>query len=143
MLEVRALSAGYHGNDVVRDVDFRVDEGEVVMIIGANGAGKTTLFRAICGLLPTSKGNVHFDEQDINDLPAEKIAQLGISFVPAERRLFPGMTVQENLTLGAYPHRPDSETMQSILDLFPRLAERLRQRAGTMSGGEQQMLARL
>jgi len=137
MLEVRALSAGYHGNDVVRDVDFRVDEGEVVMIIGANGAGKTTLFRAICGLLPTSKGNVHFDEQDINDLPAEKIAQLGISFVPAERRLFPGMTVQENLTLGAYPHRPDSETMQSILDLFPRLAERLRQRAGTMSGGEQ------
>ena len=141
MLEVRELSAGYHGNDVVHDADFRVDRGEVVMIIGANGAGKTTLFRAMCGLLPASKGEVRFDGKNIKGLPAEKIAQLGISFVPAERRLFPRMTVQENLTLGAYPHRPDPKTMKSILDLFPRLAERLRQHAGTMSGGEQQMLA--
>ena len=141
MLEVKQLSAGYQGNDVVHDASFRVESGEVVMIIGSNGAGKTTLFRAMCGLLPASKGQVFFDGKDISALATEKIAQLGISFVPAERRLFPRMTVRENLVLGAYPNKPDTKTMDSVLDLFPRLAERLRQHAGTMSGGEQQMLA--
>ena len=141
MLEVKLLSAGYQGNDVVHDITFRVNSGEAVMIIGSNGAGKTTLFRAMCGLLPTSKGQVIFDGQDISGLAAEKIAQLGISFVPAERHLFPRMTVRENLILGAYPRRPDPETMARVLTLFPRLAERLGQHAGTMSGGEQQMLA--
>ena len=141
MLEVKQLSAGYQGNDVVHDASFHVESGEVVMIIGSNGAGKTTLFRAMCGLLPASKGQVFFDGQDISALATEKIAQLGISFVPAERRLFPRMTVRENLVLGAYPNKPDAKTMQSVLELFPRLAERLRQHAGTMSGGEQQMLA--
>ena len=141
MLEVKQLSAGYQGNDVVHDASFRVESGEVVMIIGSNGAGKTTLFRAMCGLLPASKGQVFFDGKDISALATEKIAQLGISFVPAECRLFPRMTVRENLVLGAYPNKPDTKTMDSVLDLFPRLAERLRQHAGTMSGGEQQMLA--
>lgn len=141
MLEVKEFSAGYQGNDVVHDVAFHVDPGEAVMIIGSNGAGKTTLFRAVCGLLSPSSGRVLFDGDDITGIPAEHIARLGMRFVSAERHLFPQMTVQENLLLGAYPHRPDPETMSSVLDLFPRLAERRRQHAGTMSGGEQQMLA--
>jgi branched-chain amino acid transport system ATP-binding protein len=141
VLDVTGFSAGYQGNDVVRDVSFRVDEGEAVMIIGSNGAGKTTLFRAICGLSPTSSGVVRLNEHDVTGVPAQRIVRLGIGFVPAERHLFPRMTVQEHLALGAYPERPDPETMGIVLDLFPRLAERKRQHAGTMSGGEQQMLA--
>ncbi len=141
MLEVRQLSAGYNGNDVVYDASFTVDTGEAVMIIGSNGAGKTTLFRAISGMLPASKGQVTFDGKDISGLPGEEIARMGLSFVPAERHLFPRMTVRENLKLGAYPNSPDSDTLASVLDLFPRLEERMRQHAGTMSGGEQQMLA--
>jgi branched-chain amino acid transport system ATP-binding protein len=141
MLEVKEFSAGYNGNNVVHDVTFHVDQGEAVMIIGSNGAGKTTLFRAICGLCSPSTGRVLFEGKDITGMPAERIARLGLRFVPAERHLFPRMTVQENLLLGAYPRRPDPETMALVLDLFPRLAERWRQHAGTMSGGEQQMLA--
>jgi branched-chain amino acid transport system ATP-binding protein len=129
------------GNDVVHDVSFHVNSGEAVMIIGSNGAGKTTLFRAIFGLLSPSSGRVLFEGNEITGTPAERIARLGMRFVPAERHLFPRMTVQENLLLGAYPHRPDPQTMSVVLDIFPRLAERRRQHAGTMSGGEQQMLA--
>ncbi|NUQ36212.1 MAG: ABC transporter ATP-binding protein [Caldilineales bacterium] len=141
MLEVAGFSAGYQGNDVLHAVAFRVDAGEAVMIIGSNGAGKTTLFRAMCGLLSPSAGQVRFEGNDITRLPAERIARLGLRFVSAERHLFPRMTVQENLLLGAYPHRPDPQTLSTVLELFPRLAERRRQHAGTMSGGEQQMLA--
>jgi len=141
MLEVSALAAGYQGGDVIRDVDFHVDSGEAVMIIGSNGAGKTTLFRSVLGLLTPSSGAVRFEGSDIVGMPAQRIARLGVSFVPAERRLFPRMTVQENLSLGSYPDRPDTETLNLVMDLFPRLAERRRQHAGTMSGGEQQMLA--
>jgi branched-chain amino acid transport system ATP-binding protein len=126
---------------VIRDIGFRVEEGEAVMIIGSNGAGKTTLFRSVLGLLPSSKGTVEFQGESIAGRPTQRIARLGISFVPAERHLFPRMTVQDNLSLGAYPARPDSTVVQSVFDLFPRLAERRRQHAGTMSGGEQQMLA--
>jgi branched-chain amino acid transport system ATP-binding protein len=141
MLEVKAFSAGYNGNDVVRNVSFRVEPGEAVMIIGSNGAGKTTLFRAMCGLLGSSAGEVLFEGESIVGMPAQRIVRRGIGFVPAERHLFPRMTVQEHLTLGAYPKRPDPETMSIVFDLFPRLAERRRQHAATMSGGEQQMLA--
>jgi branched-chain amino acid transport system ATP-binding protein len=141
MLEVQGFSAGYQGNDVVHDVAFHVNSGEAVMIIGSNGAGKTTLFRSMCGLLSPSSGRVLFDGDDITGIPAERIARLGMKFVSAERHLFPRMTVEENLLLGAYPDRPDPETMSVVLDLFPRLSERWRQHAGTMSGGEQQMLA--
>jgi branched-chain amino acid transport system ATP-binding protein len=141
MLEVKGISAGYQGNDVIHNVTFNVNPGEAVMIIGSNGAGKSTLFRSICGLLPPSSGRVLFEGKDITGLPAERIARLGMRFVAAERYLFPRMTVQENLLLGAYPDRPDSETTSIVFDLFPRLAERRRQHAGTMSGGEQQMLA--
>lgn len=141
MLEVTGLAAGYVGNDVIEDVSFHVESGEAVMIIGSNGAGKTTLFRSMVGLLAPSSGGVRYEETDITGLPAQRVVRHGISFVPAERRLFPRMTVQENLALGAYPGRPDPETMKLVMNLFPRLAERQRQRAGTMSGGEQQMLA--
>ena len=141
MLEVRGFSAGYRGNDVVHDVSFRVDSGEAVMIIGSNGAGKTTLFRAMCGLLASSGGQVLLRGEDVAGLQAQRIVRRGMGFVPAERHLFPHMTVYEHLGLGAYPNRPDAGTMSTVLDLFPRLAERRNQRAGTMSGGEQQMLA--
>ena len=141
MLEVSGLAAGYQGRDVIRDVDFHVEAGEAVMIIGSNGAGKTTLFRSLLGLLAPSSGAVRFEGLDVVSMPAQRIARLGISFVPAERHLFPRMSVQENLHLGAYPNRPDPETVDLVMDLFPRLAERRRQHAGTMSGGEQQMLA--
>jgi branched-chain amino acid transport system ATP-binding protein len=141
MLDVRQLAAGYQGNDVVHDITFHVDQGEAVMIIGSNGAGKTTLFRAMCGLSEPSSGTVVFDGADVTGEPAQRIVRRGFGFVPAERHLFPRMTVQENLALGAYPERPDAETMEVVFDLFPRLAERRKQHAGTMSGGEQQMLA--
>lgn len=141
MLEVREFAAGYQGNDVVHDITFHVDEGEAVMIIGSNGAGKTTLFRAICGLSQPSSGVVEFDGEDVAGQPAQRIVRMGLGFVPAERHLFPRMTVQENLSLGAYPKRPDPDTISVVFDLFPRLAERRRQHAGTLSGGEQQMLA--
>jgi branched-chain amino acid transport system ATP-binding protein len=141
MLEVNNLSAGYQGKDVVHDVTFRVNQGEAVMIIGSNGAGKTTLFQAMCGLLLPSSGTVLFEGADITRIPAERIARLGMRFVSAARHLFPRMTVEEHLLLGAYPKNPAPETLSIVLELFPRLAERRRQRAGTMSGGEQQMLA--
>lgn len=141
MLEVRGLSAGYSGNDVVHDITISVSDGEAVMIIGSNGAGKTTLFHAVCGLTSPSAGVVRFDGEDMTGQPAQRIVRAGLGFVPAERHLFPRMTVQENLALGAYPKRPDEATVSVVLDLFPRLAERRRQHAGTLSGGEQQMLA--
>jgi len=141
VLEIKGLSAGYNGNDVVRDVSFHVEEREAVMIIGSNGAGKTTLFRAICGLLPASAGEAWFTGANIAAMPAQRIVRRGVGFVPAERHLFPRMSVLEHLHLGAYPGRPDPETMAMVYSLFPRLAERRSQRAGTLSGGEQQMLA--
>lgn len=141
MLEVKGLSAGYQDNDVVHQVSFHVDAGEAVMIIGSNGAGKTTVFRAICGFLPPSSGAVLLDGEDITGASTVGLVHRGMSFVSAERHLFPHMTVQDNLTLGAYPRKPDTETLGLVLEVFPRLAERRRQRAATMSGGEQQMLA--
>lgn len=141
MLEVEGLSAGYLGEDVVHRVDIGVEVGETVAVIGSNGAGKTTLFKAICGMLPPSEGRVVFDGEDVSGRPAHRIARAGLAYVPAERHLFPHMSVTENLSLGAYPDRADPATRTFVLDLFPRLAERRTQRAGTLSGGEQQMLA--
>jgi branched-chain amino acid transport system ATP-binding protein len=141
MLEVRGLSAGYLGEDVVRDVTLDVNDGEAVAVIGSNGAGKTTLFRAICGLLRTSRGAASFDGRSITGAGAHRIARRGLAYVPAERHLFPWMTVSENLALGAYPERPDRRRLTLVFDVFPQLAHRRRQRAGTLSGGQQQMLA--
>ena len=141
MLEVADLSAGYLGEDVVHGASFTVAAQEVVAVIGSNGAGKTTLFRAVCGLLAASRGDVRFDGVPITRRRAHRIARLGLAYVPAERDLFPQMTVEDHLDLGAYPRRPDPARRALVFDLFPRLGERRRQRAATMSGGEQQMLA--
>jgi branched-chain amino acid transport system ATP-binding protein len=140
MLDVVELSAGYLGEDIVHRVSLTVAEGEVVAVIGSNGAGKTTLFRAVCGLLRSSHGTVSFDGRSIGGRRAHEIARRGLAYVPADRHLFPHMSVSENLDLGAYPRRPPRERRSLVLDLFPRLAERQRQAAGTLSGGEQQML---
>jgi branched-chain amino acid transport system ATP-binding protein len=141
MLEVSGLCAGYLGENVVDDVDVEVGAGEAVAIIGSNGAGKTTLFRALCGMLPVSAGQVRFDGKDITGRPAHRVARAGLAYVPAERHLFPRMSVHENLALGAFPGRPDPAAVELVFDLFPRLQERRRQPAGSLSGGEQQMLA--
>jgi branched-chain amino acid transport system ATP-binding protein len=141
MLEVDGLSTGYLGENVIHRVSLSVAEGEVVAVIGSNGAGKTTLFRAVCGLHRPTRGTVTFKGERVTGRRAHVIAKRGLCYVPAERRLFPDMTVSENLDLGAYPKRPQPDRRTLVLDLFPRLAERRRQRAGTMSGGEQQMLA--
>jgi branched-chain amino acid transport system ATP-binding protein len=141
MLEVSGLAAGYLGENVVEGVDVEVGAGQAVAIIGSNGAGKTTLFRALCGMLPVSAGQVRFDGEDVTGRPTHHLARAGLAYVPAERHLFPVMSVRENLLLGAYPGRPDPSAERLVFDLFPRLKERRRQPAGSLSGGEQQMLA--
>jgi branched-chain amino acid transport system ATP-binding protein len=141
MLEVSGLSAGYLGENVVEGVDLRVGAGQAVAVIGSNGAGKTTLFRALCGMLPVAQGRVRFDGEDITGRPTHRVARAGLVYVPAERHLFPDMSVRENLLLGAYPGRPDRSTFELVFGLFPRLKERGTQPAGSLSGGEQQMLA--
>jgi branched-chain amino acid transport system ATP-binding protein len=141
MLEVDELSTGYLGENVIHQVSLSVAEGEMVAVIGSNGAGKTTLFRAVCGLHRPTRGTVTFKGERISGRRAYVIAKRRLCYVPAERHLFPEMTVSENLDLGAYPTRPAAGRRTVVFDLFPRLAERRRQRAGTMSGGEQQMLA--
>jgi branched-chain amino acid transport system ATP-binding protein len=141
MLEASDLEAGYLGENVVEGVDLRVAAGEAVAVIGSNGAGKTTLFRAICGMLAVSAGRVRFDGRDITGRPTHRVARAGLAYVPAERHLFPGMNVRENLVLGAYPGRPDRSAFELVFHLFPRLKERPKQAVGSLSGGEQQMLA--
>ena len=141
MLEVAGLAAGYLGDRVIHDIDVQVGTGEAVAIVGSNGAGKSTLFRAIAGLIPVLDGRVVLDGKDLTRRPAHRIARAGIAYVPAERHLFPAMTLKSNLVLGAYPRRPDPETLELVYHLFPRLRERQRQQAATLSGGEQQMLA--
>ncbi len=141
LLAVDGLCAGYLGEDVVADVTLSVATREVVTVIGSNGAGKSTMLRAICGLLPPSAGTIRFDGADLAGQPAHRIGRAGLVYVPAERHLFPTMSVRENLALGAYPSRPDPARLELVYGTFPRLEERQRQPAGTLSGGEQQMLA--
>jgi branched-chain amino acid transport system ATP-binding protein len=141
LLEVVGLAAGYLGERVIADIDVEVRSGEAVAIVGSNGAGKTTLFRAIAGLLPTMEGRVVLDGKELTRRPAHRRARAGVAYVPAERHLFPAMTLKSNLVLGAYPRRPEPETLELVYDLFPRLKERQRQQARTLSGGEQQMAA--
>jgi branched-chain amino acid transport system ATP-binding protein len=141
LLEVVGLAAGYLGERVIAGIDVEVRTGEAVAIVGSNGAGKTTLFRAIAGLLPTMEGRVVLDGKELTRRPAHRISRAGVAYVPAERHLFPAMTLKSNLVLGAYPRRPDPATLELVYDLFPRLKERQRQHAGTLSGGEQQMVA--
>ncbi len=141
MLEVRGLAAGYLGERVIDEIDVEVKTGEAVAIVGSNGSGKTTLFRAIAGQLPAMAGRIVLDGTELTRRAAHRRARAGIAYVPAERHLFPAMTLKSNLVLGAYPRRPDPATLELVYSLFPRLEERQRQQAGTLSGGEQQMLA--
>jgi branched-chain amino acid transport system ATP-binding protein len=141
LLEVVGLAAGYLGERVIDGIDIEVGDGEAVAIVGSNGAGKTTLFRAIAGLLPAVDGRVVLDGKDLTRRSAHRRSRAGIAYVPAERHLFPAMTVKTNVVLGAYPSRPDRDTLELVYDLFPRLRERQRQHAATLSGGEQQMVA--
>ncbi len=144
MLEVRNLSAGYGDVQILRDVSLSVGAGEIVTLIGANGAGKSTLLNTVCGLLRPLGGGVFLDGQEITGRAPEAIVALGITQVPEGRRLFPQMTVRENLLLGAYRRRDKAamaDDLQRIFTLFPRLRERVDQRGGTLSGGEQQMCA--
>jgi branched-chain amino acid transport system ATP-binding protein len=141
ILRVDGLSAGYAGEHVVHDISLDVAAGEAITVIGSNGAGKSTLLKAIVGMLEGTRGTVLFDGAEISRLATHRIARRGLAYVPAERHLFPAMTVAENLALGAFPRRPEIAREQVVFDLFPRLAERRKQDAGTLSGGEQQMLA--
>lgn len=144
ILEVRDLSVRYGAIEAVKGVSLEVAEGEMVTVIGANGAGKTSLLQALVGILRPAGGQVLFEGQEITDWPTHRIAALGISLVPEGRRLFPEMTVAENLLVGAHllPHRREIEAeIEKVFTLFPRLQERRGQVAETMSGGEQQMLA--
>ncbi|MGA3362299.1 MAG: ABC transporter ATP-binding protein [Solirubrobacteraceae bacterium] len=144
LLEVNEIHAHYGGIEALKGVSLSVDEGEVVTLIGSNGAGKSTTLRAITGLTPASSGSVVIDGEDVTRVPAHEIVDRGIALSPEGRHCFPRMTVRENLDLGAYRRRKDTsvaEDLERVFELFPRLKERERQKAGTMSGGEQQMLA--
>ena len=143
LLELTDVHAHYGAVRALKGVSLTVDEGEVVTLIGSNGAGKSTTLRSISGLTPASSGTVTFDGEDITRVPAHEIVTRGIALAPEGRHCFPRMTVRENLDLGAHRRRgPEiAEDLERVFTLFPRLQERETQKAGTMSGGEQQMLA--
>jgi branched-chain amino acid transport system ATP-binding protein len=144
MLQVSALQAWYDRSHVVQDVSFGVEAGEIVTLMGRNGAGKTTTLRTLMGLLSRHGGQIVFDGQALEDLPAHARYHLGLAYVPEDRRIVPGLSVRENLQLGiiASPLRGQTERMiDEIAETFPRLKERLSQEATSLSGGEQQMLA--
>lgn len=144
MLEVIDLDVYYGDAQALWEVSVRVEEAEVVSIVGSNGAGKSTLVGAVMGILPSRRGRIVLDGTEITDLAGHRVCRAGIAIVPEGRRLFPGLSVGDNLDLGAFnseARRHRSETLDRVHDLFPRLAERSGQRAGSLSGGEQQMLA--
>jgi branched-chain amino acid transport system ATP-binding protein len=144
MLRVEGLSAAYRGLKALQGVDIAVAAGEIVAVVGANGAGKSTLLRAIAGQVANTEGRISFDGAALRRVPAWRIARMGVGLVPEGRRLFPRLSVEDNLRLGAYARRRDPDRFKPldlVFSLFPRLQERLPQRAETLSGGEQQMLA--
>lgn len=141
MIEVRALTAGYGPVTVLRDLSFRAEAGQITCIMGRNGAGKSTLMKAIMGLVPATSGSILLNGQDVTRLPAHQVPLQGIAYVPQGRRLFGPLTVAENIAIGLNARRKGTATRDFVLDLFPRLGERLDQVASTLSGGEQQMLA--
>ncbi|HNX72653.1 MAG TPA: ABC transporter ATP-binding protein [Spirochaetales bacterium] len=144
MLELKDVHTYYGNIQALKGISISVDEGEIVTLIGANGAGKTTTLMSICGITPIRNGEILFDGKDLSKLAPNKIVQLGIAQVPEGRRIFPQLTVSENLDMGAFLRR-DKEgikhDMEEVFEIFPRLAERKNQLGGTLSGGEQQMLA--
>jgi branched-chain amino acid transport system ATP-binding protein len=144
LLDVQAVSAYYGDVQALWDLTFDVQEGQIVALLGANGAGKTTTLKTICGLLPVSSGEIRYENRLISGMPVHEVVAQGITLIPEGRQLFPKMTVEENLILGAYLKRAKEKRAQNlkrVYDLFPRLAERRNQIAETLSGGEQQMLA--
>lgn len=144
MLEVKDLEVYYGMIQAIKGISFEVNEGEVIALIGANGAGKTTTLHTVTGLLHPKKGSVLFEGQDVTKIPAHKIVSLGMAHVPEGRRVFAQFTVLQNLKMGAYTRTDKNEieeTLQIVYKRFPRLEERKNQLAGTLSGGEQQMLA--
>ncbi|MEX0427525.1 ABC transporter ATP-binding protein [Nocardioides sp. DS6] len=144
MLEIKDMSIHYGRIQAIDGLSITVEEGEVVTLIGANGAGKTSTMRAVAGLLSLSHGSILLEGEDITKLKGHRRVQRGISLAPEGRGIFPAMTVMENLDMGAYGRRDKAgikEDLDRVFDLFPRIKERLNQKGGTMSGGEQQMLA--
>jgi branched-chain amino acid transport system ATP-binding protein len=145
LLQTQALELAYGQVPACRDISINVNDGEIVTLIGANGAGKTTILRAIAGALPPRSGTIRFAGKDITALPSHERTNLGIALVPEGRRVFPFLTVRENLELGGFKFRKEHarvrDRMQAMFGMFPRLRDRAAQNAGTLSGGEQQMLA--
>ena len=144
MLEVKDLQVYYGVIQALKGISFRVEKGEVIALIGANGAGKTTTLQTLTGIIPAKSGSIIFEGKDLTKTPAHKIVEMGMAHVPEGRRVFADMSVYENLLMGAYTRKDKNEIAQSlemVYKRFPRLKERTGQRAGTLSGGEQQMLA--
>jgi branched-chain amino acid transport system ATP-binding protein len=141
ILEIKDLRVAYGQIQAIHDVSLKVDQGETVALIGCNGAGKTTILRTISGLIRPTSGQILFDGVDITRIKPHRIVQMGISHVPERRGIFANLTVFENLMMGAYTRKVKSSDYDEMYDIFPRLAERRKQIAGTLSGGEQQMLA--
>lgn len=141
MLALDQISAGYDGGRVLRDLSLEVQSGEILCLMGRNGAGKTTAMRAIMGLIPLMDGRVMLDGTEVSALAPHHVPRAGIGYVPQGRRLFAGLSVAQNLEIGMRARRSPPEVLEEVLDLFPRLRERYRQPAQTLSGGEQQMLA--
>ncbi|SDW68519.1 amino acid/amide ABC transporter ATP-binding protein 2, HAAT family [Albimonas donghaensis] len=141
MLEVSGLDAGYGKVQVLRGVSLSVGAGEILCVMGRNGAGKTTAMKAIMGLVPPTGGSVKIAGEELVGLPPHEIPRRGLGYVPQGRRLFAELTVAENLDIGLMTRNRGAAVRERMLDMFPRLRDRLRQRAGTLSGGEQQMLA--
>jgi branched-chain amino acid transport system ATP-binding protein len=143
LLEVHDLHTYYGNIEALKGISLEVNDGEIVTLIGSNGAGKSTTLRSISGLTPPRQGSIRFDDKEIGETPPQDIVRLGVSQAPEGRRCFSRMSVRENLELGAYLRRDAriSDDLDRVFDLFPRLKERHKQKAGTMSGGEQQMLA--
>lgn len=144
LLSLKDVSVYYGSAMAVNGIDLSVQEGQIVSVVGANGAGKSTILKAITGLVPIASGTIEFDGRRIDGAPTDAIVKAGVACVPESRKLFPYMSVQSNLKLGAYlrkDKRAVADDLEAVFTLFPRLKERLRQRAGSLSGGEQQMLA--
>ncbi len=141
MLSVQNLNVYYGSIHAVKDVSFDVETGEIVTLIGSNGAGKSTILKTISGLLRSTTGDIQFDGKSLKAMPPHKIVQMGVAHVPEGRRVFSKMTVEENLLMGAYTQKRGGELLDDVYTRFERLKERRKQEAGTLSGGEQQMLA--
>jgi branched-chain amino acid transport system ATP-binding protein len=144
MLKLQGVSAGYGGTEIIRNISLEVNKGEVVTIVGANGAGKTTTLRTICGIVKPTSGTIEFEGKHINGLGSDQIVNAGVTMIPEGRQLFPFISVKDNLLMGAYKKSARGvvdQRMEEVLEIFPRVRERLTQLAGSLSGGEQQMVA--